>query len=56
MGHAADEEEDDNGRRRTVSEGVKTYTHEIHVQNLLTTVNAIRYPDQVDLSRLRRSA
>ena len=52
LGHAGGE--DDAGRARQQSEGITTYLDTIGIRNLLATVEAIRYPDEMDLSRLRR--
>ena len=45
LGHEGSEDED--GRRRTRSEGVMTYLDDIGIQNLQATVEAIRYPEAV---------
>lgn len=52
LGHSGSEDED--GRARPQSEGITTYLDGIGIQNLLATVEAIRYPKDVELSRLQR--
>ncbi len=54
LGHAADDTEDDNGRRVAVSEGAKTYLHAIGLQNLQSTVAEIVYPAEVRFDLIRR--
>lgn len=50
LGHSPTE--DDAGRPRAQSEGVKTYLDRVYIQNLKATVEAISYPS-IDMSRLK---
>ncbi|MFT8242429.1 tyrosine-type recombinase/integrase [Roseomonas sp. BN140053] len=52
LGHAGGE--DDEGKPVRQSVGVTVYLDAVWMQNLKATVEAIRYPDEVDFSRLRR--
>lgn len=54
LGHSGGEDEDADGRCRPQSEGVTTYFDAVSIENLRDTVEAIRYPAEVDLSRLRK--